>query len=240
MKKLYLFLPLIIYIAQSFCIFFPAQAESWHEYKRVINDTTPFYSNALDESPLFYLPYTYYVKVLSEVGEYAHVEIHGEDGQIAIDGFVPSQALFFDGQQVLYPYLDLKVSTLNTTLLYLDPDLTEPSQYVFADRELTYYGEFSSAQGKVFYVSYNNRLGYVKETDIYPFTIQNHPNELTFLPKNEPENTTDKTSQHDFFSIKFIIIACLIFAGLFALFVALNNKSKKQTTFNYYEENDYE
>lgn len=238
MKKFCFVLPLILYTIFSCCVIQTTHAQTGFEYKRVINQTTPFFSNVLDERPLFYLPYTYYVKVLDQVGEFSHVEIHG-DGQIAIDGFVPTDMLFFDGQQVIYPYLDLKIKTLTTTLLYLDADLSTPSQYLFAERELTYYGEFSGEQGKVFYVSYNNRLGYVKQTDVYPFNIENHPNELTFLPKEPQKESVKTTTTKDFFSIKYIIIACLIFAGLFALFVALNNKSKKQT-FSYHEENDYE
>ena len=239
MKKIYFLISIILYVMQSMCFPNVAHAQTRQDYKRVINDTTPFYSNTLDQTPLFYLPYTYYVKVLDEIGNFSHVEICGDNGQIAIDGFVPTEMLFFDGQQVLYPYLNFKVKTLSTTLLYLDADLSTPSQYIFAERELTYYGEFVGAQGKVFYVSYNNRLGYIKETDTYPFTIENHTNELTFLPKEEPIEESVKQSSQDFFSIKYIIIACLLFAGLFALFVALNNKNKKQN-FDYYEENDYE
>ena len=239
MKKFYFVLSFIIYIIQCFCSFIPLKAQASYEYKRVIDHTTPFFTNVLNEKPLFYLPYTYYVKVLNEVGEFSHVEIYG-DGQIALDGFVPTNLLYFDGLQVLYPYLNLKVKALNTTILYADADLTEPLQYLFADRELTYYGEYFGEQGKVYYLSYNNKLGYVKQTDIYPFSIQNHPNELTFLPdEDQPEKVNKTTSKNDFFSLKFVILACLLFAGLFALFIALSNKSKSQT-YNYYEENDYE
>lgn len=238
MKKLSIFLTLILFLLNNFCLVNTAYATA-QEYKRVINDTTPFYSSAEEKTPLFYLPYTYYVKVLDESSGYSHVEIHSDDGQIAIDGFVPTDMLFFDGQQVVYPDLNLKITTAKTTLLYLDANLTTPALYLFADRELTYYGKFFGEQGKVFYVSYNNRLGYIKETDVYPFTIKNHPNQLTFLPKEEKTETTTTPSAQKYFSIKYIIIACLIFAGLFALFVALNNKNKRQS-FDYYEENDYE
>ena len=217
----------------------PIKAQASYEYKRVIDHTTPFFTNVLNEKPLFYLPYTYYVKVLNEVGEFSHVEICG-DGQIALDGFVPTNLLYLDGLQVIYPYLNLKVKSLNTTILYADAHLTEPIQYLFAERELTYYGEYFGEQGKVYYLSYNNKLGYVKQTDIYPFSIQNHPNELTFLPDEKaPEKPIATATKNDFFSLKFVILACLLFAGLFALFIALNNKSKKQY-YNYYEENDYE
>ena len=239
MKKLYFLIPIILCVMQNFCLVNVAHAYTRQDYKRVINANTPFYSNVLDQTPLFYLPYTYYVKILNEINDFSHVEICGDNGQVAIDGFVPTEMLFFDGQQVLYPYLNFKVKTIDTTLLYLDAELSTPTQYIFAERELTYYGEFLSGQGKVFYVSYNNRLGYVKETDIYPFTIENHPNELTFLPKEEPMEESAMPNNQDFFSIKYIIIACLLFAGLFALFIALNNKNKRQK-FNYYEENDYE
>ena len=63
-------------------------ALSYTEYRRVIDDETGFYSSVMDANPLFYLPYTYYVKVLGEAGEFTHVEIHGEGGRAALDGYV--------------------------------------------------------------------------------------------------------------------------------------------------------
>lgn len=214
-------------------------------YQRVITEDTPFYKNVTDVSPLFYLPYTYYVKVLSENNGFMHVECYGTNGSPALDGYVPSGVLFNDGLTVINPYLTLTVTTAKTAVLYEDSSLTNAVQYLFSDRELQYLGAYPTPQGNIYYVGYNGRLGYVKEEAVIPFTITNHPNELTFItpeePPEEPPVKDDETPiAEDYFEIKIIIIACLIFAGLIALFIALKQKPKTNTAASYYDENDYE
>ena len=126
-------------------------------------------------------------------------------------------------------------------MLYADATLSSPLQYIFAERSLLYFGERQSLSGKLFYVAYNNKLGYVKESDIMPFIINNHPNKLTFITESTPEeNQTSSQSQNDFFNLKTIIIVCLLLAGIIALFIALSNKNTYTKRTNYYEENDYE
>ena len=96
--------------------------------------------NYQDASPLFFLPYTYYVKVLGQSEEFYHVEAFGLGGHPALDGFVPKYMLFDDELLVENPYLRLSIYTFDTAVLYADSDLSNPIQYVFADRELCYYG----------------------------------------------------------------------------------------------------
>lgn len=218
----------------------PAKAySSKTEYLRVINKKTPFFKSVLDSEPLFYLPYTYYVKVLGQENEYTHVEIQGKSS-VAIDGYVNSQDLFCDGLEVSAPYLNLNIITTSTTVLYLDPTLSTPLQYVFAERELCYYGEYTQEQGRVFFVGYNDRLGYIKENAVLPFTIPNHPNALTFLTPETPNEESFSNDREGIFSIKAVIFACLLFAGIIALIFALTNKRQTKSSFNYFEENDYE
>ena len=89
MKKLCNFVAiLLIFFLCFWCYVPPKQVYAQSEYRRVINDTTPFYKSTLDENPLFYLPYTYYVKVISQNDNFCHVEINGENGQTGRDGFV--------------------------------------------------------------------------------------------------------------------------------------------------------
>ncbi len=241
MKRLYSLTAIILTIFMFIGWYSPQKAFAQSEYRRVINDTTPFYKSPLDENPLFFLPYTYYVKVISQNDNFCHVEINGENGQTGIDGFVPTEQLFYDGQEVLTPYLNLSITTVGTTVLYADATLSSPLQYIFADRTLLYFGERQSLNSKIFYVAYNNKLGYVKESDILPFIINNHPNKLTFLtpPENE-KNQDDLQLEDNFFNLKTIIIVCLLLAGLFALFIALSNKNSNTKKMNYYEENDYD
>lgn len=215
-------------------------------YLRVINERTVFYSDANESSALFYLPYTYYVKSLGEVSEFIHVECYGTGSSPALDGYVKKQDLYDDGLSVTNPFVNLSITTATTSVLYSDSSLKVPLQYVFPERTMRYYGSYLCEDKNVFYVEYNGKLGYVKETDVYPFAIANHPNELTFLPKEEPEQPTDsptetpKETEEDYISLKIIIIICLLFAGFVSLFIALKHKPNGQIATSYYDENDYE
>lgn len=223
-----------------------AQAESV-KYLRVIDTTTPFFSDQAGENLLFYLPYTYYVKVLETEASLTHVECYGSGETVQLDGYVPSDKLCDDGQSVESPYLAKTLKTINTTLLYQDCNLTQSIQYVFADRTLKYYGQLPASDGSIcFYVSYNNKLGYIKETDVEPFTVENHPNELTFLKQesvDEPtppnEEKVEETSKTET-DLRIIIIACLMIAGFIAVAISIKNKPKKQDDSSYYEETDCE
>lgn len=211
------------------------------EYRRIINHTTPFYKSVNDETPLFFLPYTYYVKVISQNDNFCHVVINGENSKMGIDGFVPTDQLFYDGQEVFLPYLNLYITTVDTAVLYADSTLSSPIQYIFAERSLLYFGEMQSTSGKLFYVAYNDKLGYVKECDIFPFVIANHPNKLTFITEPEVENDQSALPSTELsINLRTAIIVCLLLAGIIALFIAISNKKSNQNKTNYYEENDYE
>ncbi len=242
MKKFYILLAMTVSLIMFLPTYNkPAYATVQTEYLRVIDNTTPFYKNINDKEPVFYLPFSYYVKIIGHSGDYYHIEIHGDNGQVAIDGYVSSDRLIDDNLPVQSPYLKLSITTVSTAVLYNDQNLIEPLQYIFPERTLYYYGEMITEQGKLFYVGYNNRLGYVKETDIYPFIIQNHPNDLPSSsvdsPSEKPQPTIEQTGV---FGLRTIIIVCLIFAGVIAIFISLKSSHNKQKSSNYYEENDYE
>ncbi len=250
MKRLYfLFLSLVLLFSGFSApnIYAEATVNIYNapSYLRVINSNTPFYKNASDVNPLFYLPYTYYVKVLGEIGSFWHVECYGTSNTIAVDGFVPKDLLFNDNLPVLNPYLSLTVTTAKTAVLYAEPDLSVYTQYIFSERNLIYLGEYPTNTEKLYFVSYNGKLGYVKESDVYPFLIANHPNELTFLTPPEEQTPSENQNSNtvgleNYFSLKIIIIVCLIFAGIVGLFIALKVKPTRSVTAHYYDENDYE
>ena len=107
---------------------------------------------------------------------------------------------------------------------------------------MQYYGTLPTDNGVLYYVGYNNRLGYVSENDVYPFTIPNHPNELTFIQGEQPEIPTEtpEIPSATAFDLRFAIIACLIFAGLVALFMVISKSKPNKVAVSFYDENDYE
>ena len=236
------------------CLFMPesqvANANYSKSYARVINDTTPFFSDTTSNNLLFYLPYTYYVKIIGEKDNFYHVEYGGYSSNPVIDGFVPKTALFFDELSVSSPYPNVDVVSSSSCTLYENSKMDTPIKHIFANRKVLPYGINYAPNGSVIYfVSYNDSLGYLYESQITPFTINNHENPLTFLEsenvsQNTPTatpNTEQDSTDKNFLSLRIVIIVCLVFAGLIALFVGVKNASRKRTDYSsYYEENDYE
>ncbi len=220
----------------------PKNSHADVSYLRVITDDTPFFQSVTDQSPLFYLPYTYYVKVLGANNGFLHVECYGNGNSVAIDGYVPEGYLFDDGLSVSSPYVVLNITTVNTAVLYADSGQSNSLQYVFKDRNLQYYGTLHTDSGVLYYVGYNNKLGYVSENDVFPFSIPNHPNELTFIEPEQPEDTPDnpEIQSATAFDLRFAIIACLLFAGLVALFMVISKNKPNKVAASFYDENDYE
>lgn len=214
-----------------------------NEYRRIITHDTPFYKDSAGIDFMFNLPYTYYVKILDHGEVLSHVEIYGTSNIPVLDGYVPTNALYNDGLSVSEPYANLTLTTHSTTVLYKTTEFDTTLCYVFAERDLFYLGNAQDENGKRYYfVRYNNRLGYVFEDAVYPFTIPNHPNQLTFLtPELEESVSTDTPETTDgLFSLKIAVVICLVFAGLTALIVVIRKKEKPSVAVSYYDENDYE
>ncbi len=212
-------------------------------YLRVITEDTPFFKDKECKEFLFYLPYTYYVKPLNQYADSVHVEITGNN-LTAIDGYVPNGFLFFDGLAVISPYPELSVYSVDTAIIYSDLSLSSPISYVFSKREMKYYGTYKTEDGDfIYYVSYNNKLGYVKEYDVYPFSIANHQNPLTFIQEEEEpvKEKPVKKANSSQTSLRIIIISCLALASITGIAFIIKRKPKKQIpTQSYYDENEYE
>ena len=254
--KMLIFILFAAIIFLSFFYFKPEKADAAFSdrtngnsgYARIITEDTPFYSDPSGTRLLFYLPYTYYVRVLADGAFFTHVECYGTGTTAAIDGYVPSEMLFYDGLSVKEPYANVKLTALSTAVLYTDADLSSPAQYVFSGRTMNYYGFLPVSENSyLYFVGYNDRLGYVKESDVMPFDLPYHPNELTFIQKEEPEPKPaqeqpeeNKSSSKSILDLRILIIACLAFAGITALFIAFRKKPDKRAAAGYYDENDYE
>ncbi len=245
-KSLTLVISLLFITSSIFSVVSPARISlaSTYRYLRVIDNETPFYADEHGTKLLFYLPYTYYVKLLYPGEIYSHIE-YSVNG-IAIDGYTLSSKLFEDNQYTAKPYLNKTITTCSTAMLYSTVTDKQPIQYIFAERDLYYFGKYEINSENYYYVSYNNRLGYVNESQVYPFVIPEHPNELTFIQPDEPSTDVDveeNVSSDDGISdstLRFIIIGCLIVAGFIALFIALYPKKRKENCSNYYNERDGE
>ena len=209
------------------------------EFKRVMTDDTPFYTDESASELLFYLPNTYYVKILSENNGLAHVECFNGGLAPALDGYVPSEFLVENPLYSGNPFLNLTITSTSSCILYSDPSLSQNLQYVFAGREMFYYGVYTRSQGEnLFLVYYNDKLGYVKESGVVPFTVSPHPDPMP-QPEQPEQQTTPTPENAPFDTIRTAIIVCLVLAGIVALLLLLKKKNKPVTVATYYDDNDY-
>lgn len=208
------------------------------EYLRIISENTRFFSDQSRLDLICNLPYTYYVKVLEDFGDFCHVECYGNLDAPAIDGYVDKSDLFSDDLDKTNPYLYKVIKTSTTAPFYTSIDDLKPSSYIFKDREMTYYGFLEKNNGTIYYfVNYNGKPGYVSEEFIIPFTIENHQNELTFIVKEEmplpqtptPSDKNDQTETPIMTEqnvLRMVVILLIIIAGFIAVIASKNPKKR--------------
>lgn len=246
-KTIFLFLTIILIVPNTFF----AKAQSSKNYYRVITEDANFYESSSMQSTLFYLQYTYYVNVIAEVGELYQIEVYGGENSPSFIGYTKKENLYKDDFEITSPYPNASVKTCCSTILYNDTNYLNKQVYLFPERSFTYYGKNYDSVGNVLYlIGYEDKVGYVKESSLYPFSIDNHPNELTFLKKEPVEqvngadteivedNTKPKTDENTL--LKVGIICSLIVAGGLGLYVVLRKKEHPQRKVSYYDENEYE
>lgn len=210
-------------------------------YYRVIDYQTPFYADENGYNLLFYLPYSYYIKVISEGTTLIHAECFGKNNTPAIDGYVPKENLQQVDYEVVSPFLDLTISTCGSAVLYKDAQCETQLQLIFSNRYLGYYGNYVSLNGEnLFFVYYGGKAGYIKESDVTPFDFPLHIRPVE-IPSQEIIEDKEETQQtNDLKYLKIAVITCLMLAGFFALFVAFRKKEHPQTAASYFDEEDFE
>ena len=238
---------LIYFLMSFFCfsVFFtnpiPVYAQEI-EYKRVVNEKTPFFIDEKGESTLFFLPKSYYVKVLSSNEDFLHVECFGSGGTPMIDGYVEKNSVIDCNSAVVSPFLSLQIKTANSCVLYQDSSLTQNLQFLFKDRELFYYGNAISANGQnLFLVYYNGKIGYVKESDVYPFSVPSHPEPLNVQNSTNSSTQTEvlnASPQQQLNGLKTAVIVCLFLAGIIALCMVLKKKDKSSSSLTYLDDDN--
>ena len=209
------------------------QAFADEGYYRVLKDGVAFYSSANKGDILFELPVSYYVKKIGENGDFLHVECYGANQLTPLlDGYVLKNEV--SKRDAINPYLSFTVTTAKSAVLYEDVTLSTPLQYVFKSRTLGYYGQIALSDGSyVYYVTYNNKIGYVKEEDLMPFNVPLHETPLKETDFSE-ENLTVPTIKPEKSAngLKIFVIVAIVVASIiiFALIVIPERKNRVYET----------
>jgi len=239
-KKLLCAIAALTILSTNFFTAAPARAAS--VYGRAITENVGFYQKK-DAPVLFYLPYTYYVKISEHGAAVSRAEIFS-DGSLtpAIDGYVYTDELYYDDTVPATPFYEQTLTTAKTASFYANAAGTEMLRYIFENRSLRYYGYVTDAAGHyMYFAEYNGQLGYVAEDSVMPFTFVKHPNPLPspVTPEKPGDTELPKKNGGLPYGIKIAIIVSLCLAGVTVFIFALKPE-KKHKEVAFYDDNDYE
>ena len=207
----------------------PALAEE--PYLRVVTKNVMFCASPTISDAVFELPYSYYVKKTGETGAFYQIECYGESPYTPLlDGYVLKTDVISENTDA--PYLNLTVTTATSTVLYEDKDLTTPIQYVFKNRTLGYYGAYKLGNQYAYCVTYNDKIGYVRESELIPFDVPLHATPIKLSPVTPDDKQETPIKDTGDSTLKIIVIVALGIGAfiIFALIVIPEQKEKRYDT----------
>ena len=220
----------------------PRRADAYSAYGRVIERDVGFYKDPQAEQLLFYLPYTYYVKIDEKSQSVSRAELFcGEYSTPAIDGYVFTDDFYYEESVPVSPFYEKVLTTASSAGFYADAGCTRLTRHIFENRSLKYYGYAYDAVGNyVYFVDYNDELGYVREECIVPFEFTPHPAPLpveespvTTPPEDDPQPEGDNTG------LKIAIVASLALAVAVILLFSVRPSAKKDRSEDIDQDNDF-
>lgn len=157
-------------------------------YARILDENTALYSDPSCSLIKFYLPSTYFVRVIS-AGETVTKVAYMENAEApSREGFIKTEKLYaFDGVPE-QPYPALKLVFSCEEIIFSDPAPSGPRTVLEGGATALYYGEVQSGGVLYYYVYAGGYVGYVRASAFYPHTLQ-----PSSVPLPEPEPTPDQT-----------------------------------------------
>lgn len=233
------------------CFFLPTEKVSAQSdapiYVRVRDKNVFFYSAPNDESILFALVPTYYLKVLGQEGNYLRVEIMEESAYFSkIIGYVLAESveeIFTSPLLPLYPTEIISV-TSSSARIYAQPSLLAEKLVTATNgQKMGYYGKVISDQTVWYYVCYGEYLGYVNENYLSMPNLTAHPTPLSVktvevdigldvedtpaeLPVDSPADTSELWEQPTL-TILIILIALPVVVLIILLFLPDEKRKAK-------------
>lgn len=212
--------PLFYFIISSFSFSpLPARAEE-SDYACILSDHAYFYTSESEQSGLFILPKTYYVKVLVASYPYTKVE-YLSDGVSTrkIIGYCLTSDLTFVDYTPQMPYLFKTFEVTYTA----SGDISDP----FLNKitvTCAYYGDYTVGSKTYAYVLQGDEFGYVPKPESF-FYVEN--TEYAEHTKSEPpKNSGDgEITDSNPLQIAILVVLCLLVPILAA---AVFRSSKKR------------
>ena len=224
MKKLFfaVFLPLL-YLFISAAPPKIAEADSYG-YACIRSNSVYLYTEENDQSGLFILPYSYYVKVLSEDSAYAFVE-YLSDGPSTrkITGYCKLSDLTFVDYIPLRPYL---YHTFSVKYTIEDAPVGDDGFLSTMTVTCAYYGDYKVGSKSYCYVLMNDKFGYIPRPKTFSYEINDeYDNHQTAPPAGNFNSSETESGGASAAQIAVIVLLCLLIPIIAALILRPNKKT---------------
>ena len=179
-----------------------------------------FYQEPDESKGLFILPYTYYVKVLSEGDPFCRVEYQDSaDGYKPLSGYCLREQLHFVDFTPVRPFLKKRI-----TLTYsIDSgNGIGDGSFDSMERTVSYYGNFSSGTAPYYYVYADGKFDYVPATEPVTYDLN-----TDYIVPAGTDPDPDVTVQKNGINGLEIALVCLLCAAavIVAFFVIRGKKA---------------
>lgn len=212
---------------------------------RIVKEGTMLYTNASSNKITCVLEYSYYLKVLSEQGNFYLVELMPNTSTFPkITGYVLiSEVEECDAAPVepTYPTVTIRVSASNAQL-FLSPLTT--SEVLFSatnTQSLSYYGEIEANGNEWYYVYYCGVFGYVLQNCVTQPAVAAHVTPIkteepvvvdtpvdTTPVETEPQQTVVNDNNTTYLIVFVVLLACGL---MLAVFLPSDKKQNKPVYF---------
>lgn len=207
------------------------------KYLRVLETTTYIYQDKELTEKMFILPYSYYVKVESELENVYKVSYgDGVSGEPKIIGYVDKKSLFISENIPLTPFYICKVSTKNSDVLFNDYTLNKPYFNIPNQSLLIFYGELITDKNTTLcYCYYDSKLGYIDKNSLNNYSVPINPDPIVegdnLGENSEPTIKPNPNNENNFYlseNLQIIIIvgiSIICISVVYALFKPTKNKT---------------
>lgn len=222
MKRFFLLISLIF----SVCSFMPAMivcaAEPSGQYAVAAADGIWLYSQKNEDSGLFVLPYTYYVRVLEHGDDYCSV-IYGTDASPyrTVSGYCRTEDLTFVDFVPSRPFLQLEL-----TVTYTLQGSVAMGNGTFSEitRRFHYYGTSYLGTARYFYVLSDGVFDYIPATQEIVYDFNTDYLTDTSTPSQPTPPTDDPEPVQSLSALQITLICVVAFAVLAVAFIVLRGK----------------
>ncbi len=148
----------------------PASA-ALYTYARVVVSDAVFYADRSLSLPRFFLPESYFVRVISIDSDVCRVAYMDGAARPVKEGYVKTVALSFVAETPPVIYPDITLSVKNEEVLFSDLTSFTPRAVLSTSSSAVYYGETTFGGETYVYVYASGYVGYVRKSGFSPFSV---------------------------------------------------------------------